>query len=181
MERQGREGVTIDKEELMIEYIKKFERVIVLSLVVMMALVLLLATIELAWIIGKDIISPPMFLLEINELLEIFGLFMLVLIGIELLETIVKTYLHQSSDHARIVMAVAIIAVARKIIILDVKDSSGLMLLGLAALVLALCVGYFLIKSKGWKRGYGKTPETATRELHDKSLGSHPAQGNTPE
>ena len=41
--------------------------------------------------------------------------------GIELLETIVKTYLHQSADHARIVMSVAIIAVARKVIILDVS------------------------------------------------------------
>ena len=41
--------------------------------------------------------SPPLLLLEIDELLESFGLFMLVLIGIELLETIVKTYLHQST------------------------------------------------------------------------------------
>lgn len=144
----------------MIEKIKKFERLIVLSLVLMMTLVLLLATFELAWIIIKDIISPPVFLLEINELLEIFGLFMLVLIGVELLETIVKTYLHQSSDHARIVMAVAIIAIARKVIILDVKESSAQVLLGLAALVLALCVGYFLIKNKGWRRESSKIPES---------------------
>jgi len=133
----------------MIEIIKKFERMVILSLVVMMALVLLLATLELGWIIAKDIFSPPVLLLEINELLEIFGLFMLVLIGIELLETIVKTYLDQSSDHARIVMAVAIIAVARKVIILDVKDASGPMLLGLAAVLFALCIGYFLIRCKG--------------------------------
>jgi uncharacterized membrane protein (DUF373 family) len=133
----------------MIEIIKKFERMIILSLVVMMALVLLLATLELGWIIAKDIYSPPVLLLEIDELLEIFGLFMLVLIGIELLETIVKTYLHQSSDHAHIVMAVAIIAIARKVIILDVKDASGPMLLGLAAVLFALCTGYFLIRCKG--------------------------------
>lgn len=132
----------------MIAMIKKLERMLILALVAMMALVVVLATVELGWIITKDVVSPPVFLLEIEELLEIFGLFMLVLIGIELLETIVKTYLHQSTDHARIVMAVAIIAIARKVIILDVKESSGLMLLGLAALVLALCVGYFLIKCK---------------------------------
>lgn len=133
----------------MIDRIKKFERMLILTLVVMMTVVLLLATIELGYIIIKDIFSPPVLLLEIDELLEIFGLFMLVLIGIELLETIVKTYLHQATDHARIVMAVAIIAVARKVIILDVKETSGLMLLGLAALVLALSVGYFLIKYRG--------------------------------
>lgn len=96
-----------------------------MSLVVMMAVVVLLSTLELGWII-KDIITPPMFLLEIDELLDVFGLFMLVLIGIELLDTISKTYLSASTDHTQIVMAVAIIAIARKVIILDVKELSGL-------------------------------------------------------
>lgn len=132
----------------MIGSIKKFEKFIILALVVMMALVLLLSTIELGWIIIKDIISEPVLLLEIDELLEIFGLFMLVLIGVELLETIVKTYLSQTSDHAQIVIAVAIIAIARKVIILDVKDLSGAILLGIAAIIMALCVGYYLVKQK---------------------------------
>ena len=99
----------------MIGYIKQFEKIIILALVIMMALVLLLSTVELGWIIIKDISSEPVFLLEINELLEIFGLFMLVLIGVELLETIVKTYMSQTTDHAQIVIAVAIIAITRKV------------------------------------------------------------------
>ena len=94
----------------MMPVIKKFQKIIILVLVVLMAVVLLLSTIELAWIIIKDIITPPVFLLEIDELLDIFGLFMLVLIGIELLDTIAKTYMTESVDHAQIVMAVAIIA-----------------------------------------------------------------------
>lgn len=132
----------------MLDNIKKFEKMIIFSLVVMMALVLFLSTLELAWIIIKDAFSPPYFLLEINELLEIFGLFLLVLIGIELMQTIVKTYLAQSVDHAQIVMAVAIIAIARKVIILDVKDLSGVTLLGIAAIILALSIGYYLMKRK---------------------------------
>jgi uncharacterized membrane protein (DUF373 family) len=146
-------------ESAMIEWIKKFERAIILALVVMMALVLLFATVELGWIIAKDILSPPLFILEIDELLEIFGLFMLVLIGVELLETIVKSYLRQSCDHARIVIAVAIIAIARKVIIIDVKDSSGPVLFGLAGLLFALCVGYFLVKSRGWGRSQDRDSE----------------------
>jgi len=117
-------------------------------LVALMAVVLLLSAIELAWIIVKDIITPPVLLLEIDELLEIFGLFMLVLIGIELLDTIAKTYMGESTDHAQIVMAVAIIAIARKVIILDVKDLSGLALVGIAAIILALSIGYYLIRRK---------------------------------
>lgn len=130
----------------MIDKIRKFEKMVVFSLVVMMSLVLLLATVELAWIILKDIVTPPMFLLEVEELLEIFGLFMLVVIGVELLETITKTYLDQTTDHARIVMTVALIAISRKVIILEVKDHSGIELLGIAAIILALSLGYYLIR-----------------------------------
>ena len=132
----------------MMPVIKKFQKIIVLVLVALMAVVLLLSTVELAWVIIKDIITPPILILEIDELLEIFGLFMLVLIGIELLDTIAKTYMAESVDHAQIVMAVAIIAIARKVIILDVKDLSGLALVGIAAIILALSIGYYLIKKK---------------------------------
>jgi uncharacterized membrane protein (DUF373 family) len=128
--------------------IKKFERVIIFSLVIMMSLVVLLATIELGWIIIKDIFTPPLFLLEFDELFEIFGLFMLVLIGIELLETIVKTYTNQNANHAKIVMAVALIAIARKIIIMDIEKYSGQALIGIAAIILALSIGYYLIQRK---------------------------------
>ena len=54
----------------------------------------------------------------------------------------------ESVDHAQIVMAVAIIAIARKVIILDVKELSGLALVGIAAIILALSIGYYLIKKK---------------------------------
>lgn len=132
----------------MILAIKKFQKSIVLVLVALMAVVLFLSTIELAWIIIKDIMTPPILLLEIDELLELFGLFMLVLIGLELLDTIAKTYMNESANHAQIVMSVAIIAIARKVIILDVKDLSGLALIGIAAIILALSIGYYLIKTK---------------------------------
>jgi len=142
----------------MLPMIKSFEKMIVRVLVVMMIFVLLLATVELGWVIIKDVFTPPAFLLEIDELLDIFGLFMLVLIGIELLDTIAKTFLGESTDHAQIVIAVAIIAIARKVIILDVKDLSGLALIGIAAIILALSVGYYLIRQKS-AAGKGETHE----------------------
>lgn len=54
----------------------------------MMALVVVLATVELGWTIIQDITTPPVVLLELDELLDIFGIFLLVLIGVELVETI---------------------------------------------------------------------------------------------
>ncbi|GBD97248.1 MAG TPA: phosphate-starvation-inducible E-like protein [Nitrospirae bacterium] len=129
----------------MLEYLKKFERIIITVLIVMMTLVVFLSTVELGWIIIKDIMTPPVVLLEIAELLEIFGLFLLVLIGIELLEMI-KIYLEKNVIHVEVVFIVAMIAVGRKVVILDVKELPSLTLIGIAAIILALSVGYYLIK-----------------------------------
>ena len=129
----------------MVAALKLFEKIIVFSLVGMMALVVALATVELGWVIVKDIITPLVFLLEIHELLEIFGLFLLVLIGIELLDTI-KTYLEKRILHVEVVLIVAIIAIARKVIILDEKETSELALFGIGAIILALTIGYYLVK-----------------------------------
>ena len=130
----------------MLDWLKKFEKAVTIALVVLMALVVLLATIELGWVIIKDIITPPVFLLEIDELLEIFGLFLLVLIGVELLETI-KAYMKDNVVHYEVVMTVAMIAVARKVIILDVKELHSLTLVGIAAIILALAVASRLFRS----------------------------------
>lgn len=84
-------------------------------------------------------------MLDISELLDIFGFFMLVLIGVELLES-VKTYLSKNVVPVEVVFTVALIAIARKIIILDVKELSSFTLLGLASIIVALSVGYYLLK-----------------------------------
>ncbi len=129
----------------MLSLIKKFERIIVTTLIVMMAVTILLATIELGWLIIKDVVTPPIILLEIHELLDIFGLFLLVLLGIELVSTL-KTYLTENEVHVEVVFAVALIAIGRKVIILDVKDLSSLSLIGIASIIISLSIGYFLVK-----------------------------------
>ena len=126
---------------------------IITTLMVMMVVTISLATIELGWLIIKDIISPPVILLEINELLDIFGLFLLVLLGIELVSTL-KTYLTENEVHVEVVFAVALIAIGRKVIILDVKEISSLSLLGIAAIIISLSVGYFLVKRTSRGKGF---------------------------
>lgn len=136
----------------MLTFLKKFERIIVTALIVMMVLTILLATIELGWLIIKDIITPPVILLEINELLDIFGLFLLVLLGIELVSTL-KTYLTENEIHVEVVFAVALIAIGRKVIILDVKEISSLSLIGIASIIISLSIGYFLVKRTFHSKG----------------------------
>ena len=126
-------------------FLKKFEYLIVLSLIAMMVIVVVLTTVELGWIIIRDIITPPIILLEIDELLEIFGFFLLVLIGIELLETI-KAYLMTNVVHVEIVLEVALIAIARKVIILDISQYESLTLVGVAALISSVALAFLVIK-----------------------------------
>ena len=93
-------------------FLRKFEHMIIFALIFMMIVVVLISTVELAYIIVMDIISPPIFWLEIDDLLDIFGFFLLILIGVELLETI-KAYLAQKVVHSEIVLEVALIAITR--------------------------------------------------------------------
>lgn len=129
------------------KYLVKLEKTIVLSLLAMMVLVVFLSTVELGWLIINDIITPPVFLLDISELLDVFGMFLLVLIGIELLET-VKMYLTEKAVHVEIVFMVALIAIARKVIILDIKETSSLTLIGIGVIIIALSAGYYLLTRK---------------------------------
>jgi uncharacterized membrane protein (DUF373 family) len=129
----------------MLDVLKKFEKVVLVALVFMMGVVVFLSTLELGWILIRDIVTPPVVLLDIDELLDVFGFFLLVLIGIELLETI-KTYFVEHVIHAEVVIEVAMIAIARKVIILDVKELPSLTLLGIAAIIITLAVAYWLVK-----------------------------------
>ena len=134
----------------MLKALEKFEKVINVALLLMMALVVLLATIDLGWIILKDALAPPVLLLDIDELLDLFGVFLLVLIGLELMNT-VKTYIFQNTIHVEVVMTVGIIAIARKVVILEPKEMDALTLIGIAAIIFAITVGYYLIKIGGRK------------------------------
>jgi uncharacterized membrane protein (DUF373 family) len=129
----------------MTRFLRVVERIIVIALIAMMTVVLVLTTIDLGWMLLSDIISSPIVLLDVEELLDIFGFFLLVLIGVELLETI-KAYFDDHVVHVEVVLEVAMIAIARKVITLEVKDVSSLTLIGIGAIILTLAVAFFFVK-----------------------------------
>lgn len=134
-----------------------FERGIVVAIIILMMITILVSTIELGVILHKEFMSEPQYLLDVANLTEVFGFFFMILIGLELLHTI-KTYLTEESKHVEIVFLVAMIAVARKIIVLELKKLSPLTLLGLGSLIIALAAGYFLVKRIHQKAGETKIP-----------------------
>ncbi|PWU50079.1 phosphate-starvation-inducible E-like protein [Micromonospora sp. S4605] len=129
-------------------WIRRFERLVIGVLLLLLAVVLVLSVLELAWVLFNDITSPPVMILEINELLDLFGLFLLVVIGVELFEAIVKTYFHERVDRVEVVMIVAIIAISRKVIVIDAEKTEPMTAVGISAIILALATGVFLLRLK---------------------------------
>jgi uncharacterized membrane protein (DUF373 family) len=120
----------------------------------MLVVVMLLSTTHLGVLIGQEIWAPPRFLIRVQGLLEIFGYFLLVLIGVELLETL-KAYVRKDVIHVRVVLEVALIAMARKVIIEEPNTVSSLTLLGIAALILALAVAFYFERQAKREPAYG--------------------------
>jgi uncharacterized membrane protein (DUF373 family) len=138
---------------------KNFEKVIVVVLIVLMMVAVLVSTLELAFILFRQLMKPPVLLLSIEEMLKVFGFFLMVLIGLELLETI-RAYLHEDKLHAEVVLLVALVAVSRKVIILDYKELAPEMLYGMSALIVALGIGYFLVRRALYQHPADTKPPT---------------------
>ncbi|TVQ93092.1 MAG: hypothetical protein EA393_02715 [Bacteroidetes bacterium] len=128
--------------------VKTIERYIIKTLIGLMTLLLVIATVQLGYMVFKSIIESEVFIMDLNVLMDLFGVFLLVLIGIELLDTI-KVYFKKHDIHVEVVMLVALIAVARKIILMDIDKYTGFEILGVAGIVIALALGYYFIKKAG--------------------------------
>ncbi len=99
--------------------------------------------------LGTEILDPTAREADIffgRTLLDIFGLFLSVLIALEILENI-TAYLKKHVVQVELVIVTSLTAVARKIIILDLKEVSGVSLIGLAIAILALSISYFIVKN----------------------------------
>jgi uncharacterized membrane protein (DUF373 family) len=120
----------------------RVQKVTVMALAGMLMVVMVLSTVHLGVLICQEIWAPPRFLIRVQGLLEIFGYFLLVLIGVELIETL-KAYVKKDAIHVRIVLEVALIAMARKVIIEEPNNVAALTLLGIAALILALAIAFY--------------------------------------
>ncbi len=146
---------------MMIKFAEQFERFIMYFTLILMMISIVFGAAELVWILVQEILNPPLMMLNIERLLDFFGFFMMILIGLELMYSI-KSYLKNEVIQVEIVMIVALIAIARKIIILDTKNLDGLTLIGLGILIVALAAGLYLMKKANLMKDGGQ--ETTGKE-----------------
>jgi len=126
--------------------VKRFEAAVVAVLMGLLMVIVAISTAELGWVLVRDFSSVRGLVLDVEEMLELFGFFLLILIGLELLNSL-KLYLRQGMVQVEFVLEVALIGVAQKVIILDTSRVSGVTLLALAALILALAVAFYIVRA----------------------------------
>jgi uncharacterized membrane protein (DUF373 family) len=83
----------------------------------------------------------------VEDILQTFGAFMAVLIAIEIFINI-RLYLGTSVLPVQLVLATALMAIARKIIVLDLSLVSAEEIVGIALVTLALGLSYWLVSKK---------------------------------
>ena len=127
---------------------ERFERFIVLVLLIALMVVVLLGTIGLIMMISTTFYEKVVVIgmtdanFTMPLLHEVFTGFLMILIGLELMKTIVM-YLDDHVVHVEVVLSVALIAIARHVIELDLKAAPPLNLIGTGVIIFALAIGYY--------------------------------------
>lgn len=114
----------------------------ILSLV--MIFVVVVSVWDLIIVTIEEFMTEPV-LVGHQTLFKLFGLFLDVLIALEILENI-TAYLQSNMVQMELVLVTSLIAMARKIIIFDFNKAGGFELVGVATAILALSLSYFIIR-----------------------------------
>jgi uncharacterized membrane protein (DUF373 family) len=133
-------------------FMRLFERGIIYAAQALLMLVIIAALLQLWYLFAValrerlvDINTIPMLTEAVQRA---FSGVLLIVLGLELLETL-RVYFTHHRVRLEIILVVAIIAVGRHVINLDFEHLSGAMVAGIAALVVALTGGYYLVRKAG--------------------------------
>ncbi len=129
----------------MLTFVERIKKLIISALILMLLIAVILGTVTLGWTLVRRILEPPFLLLDVATLFDAFGLFLVIVIGIELLKSMML-FLSEDRIQPELVAEVAIIALCNKIITLDVKAVSGDDMLGIAAMLLGLAASYYAFR-----------------------------------
>jgi uncharacterized membrane protein (DUF373 family) len=140
-------NLSVDSKDPLVNFLHKIIRIGVKALAILMTLVILWGIGDVVWVVYTRLVQPPFLLLRIHDILFVFGAFLAVLIAIEIFLNI-TLYLREDVIHVRLVIATALMAIARKVIVFDFKEVSYQYIYATGAVVLALGLTYWLIVRK---------------------------------
>jgi uncharacterized membrane protein (DUF373 family) len=128
-------------------FYQRFESLAAFILTLVITLVILVALYRLIAEVLGGLVFGAMNPLEYKVFQAVFGQIMTVLIALEFNHTLQYVVSReQSIIQTKIVLLISLLALARKFIILDLKETAANELLGLAAVTLALGICYWLLR-----------------------------------
>jgi uncharacterized membrane protein (DUF373 family) len=131
---------------------ERFEQVVSLVLTSLIGLVIAAAVIHLSFRILMLVLSGLLDPMETGVFQAVFGMIFTVLIALEFEHSIISVLHRQESIvRVRTVVLIALLALVRKFIILDVSKTDPLTILGLAAAILALGSVHWLVRDQDRK------------------------------
>ena len=137
-----------EHEDIIVRYCNRFIRYGVRAMSVFMVVIIFLAIVYAWYLLYEKLTEAPVMIIEVSDILSVFSAALIVLIAIEIY-TNITLYLTANVIHVKLVVATALMAIARKVITLDDKSLEPEYFFGYAALGLAFGVTYWLIARKG--------------------------------
>ncbi|PKP51511.1 MAG: hypothetical protein CVT95_00640 [Bacteroidetes bacterium HGW-Bacteroidetes-12] len=129
--------------------IKKFEVGVFYILSAIIVLYIAVEIIELVYQFGKALLTTgdttTRLLITKEQTALVLPVFFNILIAIELIDTL-NIYIKEHSIKVQSILLIGLIAIGRKLLVLDLGHADGLSNIGLASIIIALSLGYYLVK-----------------------------------
>lgn len=141
------ESLVQESKDPLIRVLNKSVVLAVKVLAILMVIVVWIALVDVVVYMFQEIQAPPVGLFNLEKLIFTLGNFLVVLIAIEVFMNIVF-YLKKDAIHVPLVLATALTAVARKVIIFEYSTANPLTIFGVSAVIFSLGLSYWLITKK---------------------------------
>jgi uncharacterized membrane protein (DUF373 family) len=139
---------TRERWPLMTVY-ERFEQIVTIVLSFIIALVVLIALFQLFHRILPLLLGGAIDLLDHEAFQNLFGAIMTLLIAMEFRHSIIRLALrHESIIQVRTVVLIALLALSRKLVILDITATGAATIAALASATLALGIVYWLLRER---------------------------------
>ncbi len=137
-------------EWMLLTFYERFEQLVILILTGLIAIVIVFAVWNLGLKIFHAVLSPQNFdPTDYSVFQAIFGAIFTVIIALEFKRSLLVVAQRQESIvQVRTVILIALLAIVRKVIILDLASTEALQLFALAAAILALGAVYWLVRDQ---------------------------------
>jgi uncharacterized membrane protein (DUF373 family) len=130
-------------------FIKRFERVVFYFLIITLVGYIIVELIELIYQFVRALMladhTDGRLLMSRVQAEELLPFLFTVLIAVELIETF-NVYIKEHTVKVLNILLIGLITIGRKLITFDFSHANGLTSMGLAALIISLAGGYYLIK-----------------------------------